>query len=271
MYRNVFRDTFQWVPSIVHFGVNGASFVTSPPGYALLKHSELFKLLAQMLDRFVGPFQELGALPSPLPAKGVYREIIVKAQEYEIPPGVQYSGKWHCEGKTENIQTVGVYYVDIGNDLEGGNLEFSPKVVPSGYVPLEETRLELKVQPGSAFAFGNDQLVHCATPISNVSSQRQSRLFVNFFMVDPRAPIAPKASYNTVWRILRKRLPDTLVNAILEYTGYPRRPKKFRRDVKRDMQRVAGTWNDMHYGNAGEIRFIKDFRNYRAEAKDWTQ
>ena len=34
-------------------------------------------------------------------------QVVIKAQKYEIKPGMKYSGKWHIEGKTENIVAEG--------------------------------------------------------------------------------------------------------------------------------------------------------------------
>jgi hypothetical protein len=40
---------------------------------------------------------------------------------------MKYSGRWHTESQTENIIAVGVYYLDIDHQVEGGSLQFRPK------------------------------------------------------------------------------------------------------------------------------------------------
>ena len=58
----------------------------------------------------------------------------MKAQSYNLQPGMSYAGRWHMEGQTENIVAAGVYYPHIGTDLQGGNLKFRPAESPQpGY------------------------------------------------------------------------------------------------------------------------------------------
>ena len=56
-------------------------------------------------------------------------QVIVKVQRYQIEPNTSYTGKWHVEGITERIVAVGVYYVYIDEELNGGNLIFRNKEI----------------------------------------------------------------------------------------------------------------------------------------------
>jgi hypothetical protein len=178
---------------------------------------------------------------------------------------MEYTTKWHREGKTEYIHSVAVYYVDIDEDLEGGNVEFSPQAIPQDYyVPNVQAKTQFAVSTctGAAVVFGNE-LLHRASPITNLTDSNKSRLFVNFFMVDPRKQIAPKTSFNTIVRLLQMMgVPDISLLKILGHLDYPEMPGKFRMAVKHDMLAEKDSWADRNYGNSGDVTFVRDSRNY---------
>ncbi|CAF1670211.1 unnamed protein product, partial [Didymodactylos carnosus] len=61
---------------------------------------------------------------------------------------VTYSGRWHTEGCTENIQAVGVYYLYIDNELEGGALKFRPSVSPDkNYAEMYNIEINHYIMP----------------------------------------------------------------------------------------------------------------------------
>jgi hypothetical protein len=83
----------------------------------------------------------LSYLPVPHPAldNGLL-QVIVKVQEYVLPPRSTYTGRWHTEGFSERITAAGVCYIDVAEQCTGGHLEFRPPRSPddmSGMCPSE--------------------------------------------------------------------------------------------------------------------------------------
>ncbi len=116
----------------------------------------------------------------------------MKVQRYKIEPHTSYTGQWHVEGITEGIVGVGVYYAFIDDELDGGNLIFRNKSYPyddydydDGGEKFEE---EFRVGTGSCVVFSNE-LPHRVAKIENNSDEARTRLFIDFFVVDPKSPL----------------------------------------------------------------------------------
>jgi hypothetical protein len=126
------RSAFMWVPVDVRCRVDegtgqcSARLLGPVPGLppragAAALYDDLEAVLAQLLP-LLAPL-----LPRALLANGLL-QVVVKAQEYVLPPGASYGGRWHTEGFAENILCAGVYYVDVSEELRGGQLSFRPAV-----------------------------------------------------------------------------------------------------------------------------------------------
>ena len=122
-------------------------------------------------------------------------KVIVKSQRYAIRPRVGYAGDWHCEGLTESIYLVGIYYWEWNNGLTGGSIKFRNKVMPGrdkldGYY-RDDAKVHdiytLILGKHSAVVFDNQQLVHrlrmLKNPINDGKVRRRG--FLAFFIVDP--------------------------------------------------------------------------------------
>ncbi|CAF1298408.1 unnamed protein product, partial [Didymodactylos carnosus] len=60
----------------------------------------------------------------------------------------KYTGRWHTEGRTENILGVGVYYLFIDDELEGGALKFHPATSPDkDYADTYEFEIHRYIKP----------------------------------------------------------------------------------------------------------------------------
>ena len=257
--RTTFRDTFQWQPCSVLFSQSSVKFITGIPDYPIYLYKDLYRQLETLLAYFIQPFQDIGVLSgSSMP---VFRQVIIKAQEYIIPARTAYDGNLHREGKTENIKAVAVHYLSLG-DIKGGNLEFCNSVLADGRVEEHEAKCEVLVTEGTSVAFENN-MFHRALRIENQTDSIQHRLFINFFVVDPDLPIKLKTCYNTLRMILSKRFPGLVVDLILYHYGFPASPHRFRLDVKRDMMAVKPASIRHDYGNAGVTILLDDWRNYR--------
>lgn len=132
---------------------------------------------------------------------------------------------------------------------------------------------KLQVFTGTAVAFSND-IPHRFDTIKG--SQR--RLFVNFFIVDPKAGLptttANTASYAVVRRLLlRKGLEDSnLCENVCEFCGGYSKGDLVHRTVVRDQARAAMSagrqhWKSINYGNAGYLMFFPDSR-WRSDVWD---
>ena len=165
-------------------------------------------------------------------------QVIVKVQRYQIEPNTSYTGKWHVEGITERIVAVGVYYVYIDEELNGGNLIFRNKSYPgSSYDNNETYEEEFEVKTGACVVFSND-LPHRVTKIDNKTNESRMRLFVDFFVVDPNAPL--NEDENDDYKI------ETNKQMIHE-----------RRDqIRNELNKSQVGWGYTCYGNCGTVEFI---------------
>uniref|UniRef100_A0A7S1YNR5 DUF4246 domain-containing protein n=1 Tax=Grammatophora oceanica TaxID=210454 RepID=A0A7S1YNR5_9STRA len=219
------RGSFQWVPTVVkcrlHNGVRSAALQgdisglpercfssISGPSYEAIESifSSMLPLFAK-LDienrqeserRSSTCKKESTALDVAL--QDVSLQVVFKVQEYQIPPHSSYTGRWHTEGFSENVLAAGVYYVDVSEDTNGGDLSFRPSGTPDKpyyHGPegddSEEDRgpafwssfiKDVSVQTGTAVVF-NNSIPHRFRTIRNDTDQVQCRLFMNFFVVDP--------------------------------------------------------------------------------------
>jgi hypothetical protein len=164
-------------------------------------------------------------------------QVVVKVQRYQIEPNTSYTGKWHVEGITERIVAVGVYYVYIDDELNGGNLIFRNKSYPGESYDNNETyEEEFEVNTGTCVVFSND-LPHRVTEIYNKTNESRTRLFVDFFVVDPNAPLNEDNDVNQI---------QTNEQTILE-----------RRDrIRNELNNSQVGWGYTCYGNCGTVEFI---------------
>jgi len=193
--------------------------------------------------------------------------------------GTKYSGRWHTEGCTEHIQAVGVYYLHIDDQLEGGALKFRPAIAPckwqADHAGFEIDRYAMPVTD-AAIVFDNS-LPHRFCSIRNSTSVARRRTFLNFFVVCPQYPIhalsvsnLPLVSYEQCQDILRaiadenhrQKLPDLVIEKILSFLEKyiwetDMDARQFRSRVRHEMVHENSGWSGIHYGNMGDIIFIR--------------
>ncbi len=202
---------------------------------------------------------------------------------------MKYSGRWHTEGHSENIQAVGVYYLHIDNELEGGALKFRPPVAPSpSYAEGSGINVNRYVMPetNAAVVF-NNYLPHRFCSIRNSTSVARLRTFLNFFVVNPSLPInapsicdLPLVSYDRCLTLLknienahcRQILPDLVIEKILSFLRDTMwesdiDAKEFRARVRHEMVNEKSGWLGIQYGNEGEVDFIKSTYHFHARTE----
>jgi hypothetical protein len=186
--------------------------------------------------------------------------------------GMKYSGRWHTEGQTENIIAVGVYYLHIDDQLEGGTLKFRPQYAPQQWYNIETDHEVTSVQTGTAVVFSNS-IPHRFRQIRNLTTDDgRRRTFLNFFIVDPEQPIDLKwkeivhAPKDKIIEILREwnngQLPDLILEKILKMLKSSMwetedQAKGFRNRVRRAMLEEKTGWGWICYGNCGTTEFVR--------------
>ncbi|UJR17982.1 hypothetical protein I4U23_004883 [Adineta vaga] len=276
------RDTYQWTPSefrIVHDIDKCEVHIETPINHLPMtqQYETTYRNLEKIFVKLVPMFGEILRLNT---SKGDTRlQVIVKVQSYNLQPGVKYSGRWHTEGRTENIEAVGVYYLYIDDELEGGALKFRPSRTPDKtYAEWSNIEVNRYVMPrtDTAIVFANS-LPHRFCSMRNATSIARRRTFINFFVVSPNYPIDslsisdfPLVSYEQCRSLLAKIedeyqrtiLPDLVIEKILSFLKnnmwkMDEDAKEFRGRVRRELLDEKSGWAGIHFGNSGDIVFIK--------------
>lgn len=200
---------------------------------------------------------------------------------------MKYSGRWHTEGHTENIVAVGVYYLHIDDQLEGGTLKFRPKNGPSDtYNDIETDHEVTSVQSGTAVVFSN-AIPHRFRQIRNLTEDDgRRRTFLNFFIVDPDQPIEtnwnqiihvprnfiidilqrwndgqlPELAFEKIMRMLRSSMWTTETEA-----------KEFRARVRRAMIDERSGWGWICWGNCGTTEFVRALCTWEPRCRQETR
>lgn len=173
-----------------------------------------------------------------------------------------YSGRWHTEGQTENILGVGVFYMDVDRRLRHGALKFRPREASD--LPADDC--EVNVHTGAGVVFENS-IPHRFRQMKNPTDSNCRRTFINFFVVDPRHPIAVDSSQiclcysNQLWGLIERQLPDSVKREILSYLpnlwGSIDEAKRFRHRIRQQMLEQKSGWGWIQFGNSGIVQFTK--------------
>jgi hypothetical protein len=287
--RILMRSTYNWVPSLVHVANGVARFVESINDLPRTPKTErIYRGMEQTFEKMIPMLQQLRLIGIDGKAQ---LQVVAKAQQYVLQPGMTYKGFWHREGMLENIVAVGVYYVDVEEGIVGGSVKFrSPGEVPDPhYAEYVEPKPELSVRAthNSCMVFANS-VPHRVRMMRNRSSSVQKRTFVNFFIVDPKQPLKTTPNFLTQveLQVILQRyvksighiLPGDICKLILARTGLWEsldHAKKFRAEARKAMQSTstggAGFYH-YHYGNCGVQRFSSAIEmeeyNIREECSD---
>jgi hypothetical protein len=153
---------------------------------------------------------------------------------------------------------VGVYYAFIDDELDGGNLIFRNKSYPgSSYDGGEKFEEEFRVSTGSCVVFSNE-LPHRVTKIENNSDEARDRLFIDFFVVDPKSPLN-EGDDDVDDCVVKEKLEEAL----------ERREK-----TRSELHKCQVGWGYTVYGNCGTVEFIDNksiIRDYRNCGGDYTE
>jgi len=227
-------------------------------------NSELYANIVKVFEAMLPGFQKLNLLKE---NEDTILQVVVKAQKYEIQPGMKYSGKWHIEGKTENIVAAGVYYCNIDQGFQEDKLLYRNYVSPSpsflSYL-RRTTDYEIDISDGSAVVFSNT-LPHRFKELINSTKSTLTRTFLNFFIVDPSKPIECDGGKQEYWRILKSmKLKKIIIGNILKFLSPLKydnleKAKEKRKLVREGMKTENSGWGYIHYGNSGDLEFFDAF------------
>ena len=108
------RSKYTWIPTDVVINRDlKAKFLGPIHNLSMKNNYGLFKNIIKVFEAMLPGFQKLNLLNELVENSETKLQVVVKSQSYELKPGMKYSGKWHIEGKTENIVAGGVYYCNI--------------------------------------------------------------------------------------------------------------------------------------------------------------
>eukprot|EP01129_Flabellula_baltica_P004587 TRINITY_DN1600_c0_g1_i1.p1 TRINITY_DN1600_c0_g1~~TRINITY_DN1600_c0_g1_i1.p1 ORF type:complete len:537 (+),score=92.57 TRINITY_DN1600_c0_g1_i1:25-1611(+) len=262
------RRGMQWIPSEFVVRKNGdvsiSSSINNLPPHS--RNKGMYKCISRIFKAMVPGFKRLNLINED---KDTNLQVIVKIQNYRIPPGGSYKGHWHLEGETENIVASGIYYPRVDTEICGGELKLRPKKV--GDMSSGNNRsLILPVQEGTSIVFSNT-LPHRFEPITNPNDREANRTFITFFIVDPKKPIVSTKSFmpadeirlnvqnwmsgtfgvdlpHHIWANIWKYLPNRCSSL--------KEAKEFRSRIRNGLSETRSGWGYTHYGNCGEMTFI---------------
>jgi len=269
------REQYQWIPSNFEVKLNGEVEILTPINGILdrVKYKEFYDIIAHIFAKMVPLFAKLHLINED---KSTTLQVIVKAQEYDLNPGMTYAGRWHMEGQTEKIVAAGVYYLDVG-DLQGGNLKFRPALAPQDWYGIQ-TSHETSVSTGTAIVFSNT-IPHRFRKMRNMSNSNanERRTFLNFFIVDPTCPIPLPSSFTFsdfirlclnryTKETLSERLPPLITRKILFYVpnlwANLKEAKLFRQKAREAMLRNKSGWGWINWGNCGTTEFVTSWSTF---------
>ncbi|UJR32942.1 hypothetical protein I4U23_020403 [Adineta vaga] len=285
------RDTYQWIPSEFVIDTDGKVDIRTPIQHLPVspEFKKAYSDIAHIFHAMLPMFEQLKIVNLNNAKEQQRLQVIVKAQSYNLKAGMKYSGRWHTEGHTENIVAVGVYYLHVDDELEGGALKFRPKYACQKYYDEIETDHFIScVKTGAGVVFSNS-IPHRFQQIRNLTHDNgRRRTFLNFFIVDPEQPIelksdaiirAPKdVIIGTLQAWNDGRLPDVVLSNILKLLNISsawdnaNEAKEFRCRVRRAMIDEKTGWGWICWGNCGTTEFVRALCTWppreREEARD---
>ena len=193
-------------------------------------------------------------------------QVVIKAQMYVIKPKTTYSGKWHVEGKTENIIAAGVYYLSIDKGFEKDEVLFRHLQGPDeDYASWNNIKTEynIDIKQNKAIVFGNI-MPHRFAKLENVTNRYLKRLFVNFFVVDPKNKIESTTLRGFYAKVLnefkiRKSAKYNLMEFLVKENFSLEKCKEMRKKVREELSKEKSGWGYLHYGNSGDVEFIDNY------------
>jgi hypothetical protein len=187
----------RWIPALIveskqneediDTNLRFASEVSGIPWMGAYTLSDpLYHRLAQVLKSMQGLFAKIAR---PLVDEMGQGKVLVKAQAYVLREGDEIIGQLHQEGvRTDSIESVGLYYPEVGQSLTGGDLEIT--VVATGgcgsKYPVSKC---IPIAAGTAVVFDNLKAFHRMTSLKCARCDNEGhRLVLGFFVLRKNDP-----------------------------------------------------------------------------------
>ena len=255
------RKKYAWFPlDIIIRSDNSLRLLGPIHNLSPKDNTQLYHSIFTVFQKMIPGFRKLGVTKKGQECK---LQVVVKAQKYLIAPGTSYSGKWHVEGRTENIVAGGVYYCKIDEGFEQDVVAFRPRSNTYGSYANSDgigMESEIDVTEGCAIVFSNI-LPHKFLKLTNITDSPLERLLLNFFIVDPKKELESTTFYLEAVKALRrlKKLPTVLIDHILSFITH--RPnlveaRERRKAARESMKTEDSVWGFIHYGNSKVLEFI---------------
>ena len=259
------RSQYKWIPTEILINKDMNAKLLGPIHNLPVKNNcDLYSNILKVFEGMLPGFQKLNLLKE---NEDTTLQVVIKSQKYEIKPGMKYSGKWHIEGKTENIVAGGVYYCNIDKGFQEDKLLYRSAVTPDPEYGEEDLHrvpdYEVEIYDGSAVVFSNI-LPHRFYELRNETDKTLTRTFLNFFIVDPSCPIQTETGKIEHWKLLKeKKLKNIIIGNILGflYRSYLSLEvaKEKRKLTREAMKTEESGWGFIHYGNSGDLEFFDAF------------
>lgn len=262
--KNLERKNYAWFPFDIQISSDRTfKFLGEIHNLKKQGNEELYEAISEVFSKMLPGFEKLGF---EFEEEKQIMQVVVKAQKYIIQPGTSYSGKWHLEGKTENIIAAGVYYCKINNGFLKDALAFHPIWSPCHDRGDINYNLEVPVEEDCAIVFENI-LPHRFLKLENTTDRPLERMFINFFIVDPCRELETNQLRIEAFEALKKisRLPKKLIEKILSfvyYWDYIDNAKEKREIARESMKNEKNGWGYIHYGNCGDMEYMENFESY---------
>jgi len=255
---------YQWLPTDVAVEMDGRARFLSPVNNLSSDQVKLNESLEQLLTLAVPLFEEalgfvnrIGPLMHPaveqgydeikavgltkslfVPLRGKQIQVIPKIVTYHLNPGQVYEGVWHVEGMShENIVATGLYILNRGQNLAGGELMFKrqysseenghflmtvpqrrnkyvSEMIVQGWQPLGKL-----ATPQCRFIVFPNSHAHKLTKLKNLGKEPATRTIVVFFLVHPAVSLISTAHVPCQNWTLNRQAAKALMEKQMEIWG----------------------------------------------------
>merc|ERR1712083_289735 len=150
-----------WIPSVfqVNDDATDCQLLSEIPNLDPYRYGNtMYPLIAELFLHQIPQFENV----LDLSLRNVPLKVIVKAQDYQLTDCKEedsYLGNLHKEGLYEDIVAVGLYYYQIDDGIQGGELELS-SFIKNGAGRKDLRKDKIKVSEGTSLVFSNDYCYH---------------------------------------------------------------------------------------------------------------
>ena len=226
-------------------------------------NENLYELIFEVFGKMLPGFRLLGVLAE---KNEEIVQVVVRARKIIVGPKTSFQRKWHLEGKNECILASGIYFCKVTDEGNENFAEFMmERIINECYT--EDLGLYYGVQvpfdEKSGIVFLNT-VPHYFFKINNFSAGCVERVYLEFFIVDPKKRLETNQIRKEVFDILKSisNLPKVLIDEILSFIFYFSNlnyDKKLIKSAKESKSSDESGWGYYENGYIGDFKSIKEF------------